>query len=82
MLQKRALRLMFFASNRFHAIPLFISANVLPLNMLYFETICSLMHDISLRLRISVIFLPVHLTVMHITLDFLMLAIYMSINQD
>ena len=46
-LQKRALRLMFFAGNRSHAIPLFVSANVLPLNMLYFETVCSLMHDIS-----------------------------------
>ena len=46
-LQKRAFRLMFFAGNRYHVIPLFVSANVLPLNMLYFETICSLMHDIS-----------------------------------
>ena len=33
-LQKRALWLMFFAGNRSHAIPLFVSANVLPLNML------------------------------------------------
>ena len=47
MLQKRALWLMFFAGNRSHAIPLFVSANVLPLNMLYFETVRSLMHDIS-----------------------------------
>ena len=46
-LQKRALRLMFFAGNRSHAIPLFVSTNVLPLNMLYLETVCSLMHDIS-----------------------------------
>ena len=46
-LQKRALRLMFFADNRSHAIILFVSANVLALNMLYFETVCSLMHDIS-----------------------------------
>ena len=46
-LQKRALRLMFFAGHRSHAIPLFVSANILPLNMLYFETVCSLMHDIS-----------------------------------
>ena len=46
-LQKRALRLMVFAGNRSHAICLFVSANVLPLNMLYFETVCSLMHDIS-----------------------------------
>ena len=33
-----------------------------------------------LRLRISVIFFLVHLTFIHITLDFLMLAIYMLIN--
>ena len=39
--------LMFFAGNRSHAIPLFVSATVLPLNMLYFDTVCSLMHDIS-----------------------------------
>ena len=83
-LQKRALRLMFFAGNRSHAIPLFVSANVLPLNMLYFETVCSLLHDISTILpnRISVIFLLVHLTFILITLDFLMSVIYMLINQD
>ena len=46
-LQKQALRLMFFAGHSSHAIPLFVSANVLPLNVLYFETVCSLMHDIS-----------------------------------
>ena len=38
---------MVFAGNRSHAISLFVSANVLPLNMLYFETACSLMQDIS-----------------------------------
>ena len=36
-----------FAGIRSHAFPLFVSANVLPLNMLYFESVCSLMHDIS-----------------------------------
>ena len=41
-LTERALRLMFFAGKRSHAIPLFVSANVLPLNMLYFETVSSL----------------------------------------
>ena len=48
-LQTRALRLMFFAGSGSHAIPLFVSANVLPLNTLYFETVCSLIHvrDIS-----------------------------------
>ena len=35
-----------------------------------------------LCLRISVIFLFIHLTSIHITLDFLMLVIYMLINQD
>ena len=66
---------MFFAGNRSHAIPLFVSASVLPLNMLYFAR-----H--ILRLRISAIFLPVHLTFIHITLNFLMLVTYMLIDQD
>ena len=38
-LQKRALRLMRF--------PLFVSSNILPVDMLYFETVSTLMHDIS-----------------------------------
>ena len=38
---------MFFAGNRSHAIPLFVSTNVLSLNMLYFEAVCSLLHNIS-----------------------------------
>lgn len=38
-LQKRALRLMFFAGNRSHATPMFVPPNVLALNMLYFETV-------------------------------------------
>ena len=46
-LKTRALRLMFFAGSGSHAIPLFVSANVLPLNTLYFETVCSVIHDIS-----------------------------------
>ena len=32
-LQKRALRLMFFAKNRVHAVPLFLDAKVLPINI-------------------------------------------------
>ena len=46
-LQKRVLRLMFFTSNKSNAILFFISGNISPLNVLYFETVCSLMHDIS-----------------------------------
>ena len=46
-LQKRALRLMYFSDRRAHAIPLFVRSSVLPLNMLYFKYSAILMHDIS-----------------------------------
>ena len=84
-LQKRALRLMFFSGNRSHAIPLFVSTNVLSLKMLYFETVCSLMHDIcfnSAPQNIWDLFTcspDVHI---HKTIVFLTLMIYMLINQD
>ena len=50
-LQKRFLRLMYFSKPRVHPASLFISSNVLPLNMLYVETVSSLMYDVS---RLSV----------------------------
>ena len=46
-LQKRALRLLYFADWRDHAIPLFLKANVLPTTFLYYESVSSLMHDIN-----------------------------------
>ena len=50
-LQKRALRLLFFADVRDHAIPLFLEANVLPMTFLYHECVAScvasLMYDIN-----------------------------------
>jgi len=46
-LQKRALRLSFFADVRDHAIPLFLEANVLSITFLYHECVASLMHDIN-----------------------------------
>ena len=46
-LQKWALRLMYFSDRRIHAIPLFVRFGVLPLNMLYFKYSAILMHDIS-----------------------------------
>ena len=46
-LQKRALRLIYFGDFTSHAVPYFLSANTLPLRMLYFKSICILMHDIS-----------------------------------
>ena len=45
--QKRALRLLFFADVRDHAIPLFLAANVLPITFLYHECVASLMYDIN-----------------------------------
>ena len=46
-LQKRALHIIFFCNTRTHAIPLFVSSNIPPTDMLYFETVFTLMHDIS-----------------------------------
>ena len=46
-LQKRVFRLMYFCEPRAHAVPLFISSKILPLNMLYVETVSSIMFDVS-----------------------------------
>ena len=46
-LQKRALRLIYFAHSRAHAIPLFTDANVLPLTFLYYESVSNLMYDVN-----------------------------------
>ena len=46
-LQKRAIRLIPFKPFRFHVVPLFKLCNVLPLNFLYFKTICLIKHDVS-----------------------------------
>ena len=47
MLQKRVLRFMYFSQPRAHAVPLFTPSKILPLNMLYVETVSSIMFDIS-----------------------------------
>jgi hypothetical protein len=39
-LKKRALRQINFKNNKEHAIPLFSNLNILPLNMLYYKTVC------------------------------------------
>ena len=49
-LQKRVLRLMYFSEPRTHAVSLFITSNILPINMLDVKTV-SLMYDVS---RLSV----------------------------
>ena len=45
-LQKRALRLIYFAPSDAHAIPLFIKSKILPVTMIYFDTVTNFMHDI------------------------------------
>ena len=45
-LQKRALRLIFFRRAREHAIPLFIKSNCLPISFLFFLQLCNLMYYI------------------------------------
>ena len=60
MLQKRALRLIYFSDRRAHAILLFLRSGVLPMNMLYFEYTANLMHDITnnrASFRISELFI-------------------------
>jgi hypothetical protein len=46
-LQKRAIRLIYSAHYRSHAIPLFQSGSILPINLLYIKSISILMYDIS-----------------------------------
>ena len=44
--QKRELRFIFSVERCEHAVPLFIDAGILPLNFLYFKSVCCLMYDI------------------------------------
>ena len=46
-LQKRALRLLYFTHWHDHAIPLFLEANVLPIISPYYESISALTHNIN-----------------------------------
>ena len=47
LLQKRALRLMYFLNPRTRAIPFFISSKILPIHLLYFEAVLHCMYDVS-----------------------------------
>ena len=47
LLEKRALRLMHFFPNRDHILPLFISSNILLINLLYLETVLIFMHYVA-----------------------------------
>ena len=50
-LQKRALRYIFFANRRDHAIPLFLKAEILPIHCLHYKLLAETMHDISNDLK-------------------------------
>ena len=84
-LQKRALRLMFQLLVTdlmlFLCLSLLMSYPSICFILKQYVPLCTTYLPI-LRLRISVIFLLVHLTFTHVTLDFLMLVIFMLINQD
>ena len=76
-LQKGALRLMYFSDSRAHAIPLFVRSGVLPLNMLYFKYSAILMHDISYNRapsKISELFVRSNMIHFHLIRDFLSAA--------
>ena len=45
-LQKRALRLIYFAPYRSSAVSLFVSSGCLPISLLYFKAVSILMHDV------------------------------------
>ena len=51
-LQKRALRLMFFAEPRTHAVPLFLETKQLPISFLLFEQMSLFMYDVHNNLVI------------------------------
>ena len=51
LLQKPSLHLTYFSETRAYAVSLFITSNILPINMLYVETVSSLIYDVS---RLSV----------------------------
>ena len=46
-LQKRALRLMYFSDYKAHSAPLFVNSEILPIKLLYFKSVASLLHDIA-----------------------------------
>ena len=69
-LQKRAVRLMYFSDRGAHVIPLFLRSGVLPLNMLYFKYLAILMYDISNNRapsKISELFVPSNMIHSHYT---------------
>ena len=72
-LQKRVLRLIYFADRRGDAIPLFVKAKILPVTFLYYyEVVSKLMFDVhnqSAPINIVKLFIIKHLTFIPTILD-------------
>ena len=64
-LQKRAFRIIFFSSKISHAIPLFIASTILPVSMLYFETVSTILYDVCIRSTPKNIIIFIHLSDIH-----------------
>lgn len=65
-LQKCALRLMYFADSQAHNTPLFVHSRILPLAMLYYHLVSSMMHDIiNLRVPPNISMLFTHSQQLH-----------------
>ena len=71
-LQKRVLRLIYFADRREDAIPLFVKTKILPVTFLYYEVVSKLMFDLhnqSAPINIVKLFIIKHHTFMPTILD-------------
>ena len=47
LIQKRALRLIYFTDYKQHAVPFFLNSKVFPLSFIYFDCLCSIMWDVA-----------------------------------
>ena len=47
LIQKRALRLIYFTDYKQHAVPFFLNSKVFPLSFIYFVCLCSMMWDVA-----------------------------------
>ena len=87
LLQKRVIRMMYFLKPTPHAIPFFISSKILPIQMLFFESVSHFMYDISNNLAPTTSFISLIASLspnpfIHITLGPLLLTNFTLNIQD
>ena len=46
-LQKHTLRFIYFSDRHDHAVPLFLNAHILPINLMHYKLLAETMHDVS-----------------------------------